>query len=147
MKSFWRFSLLASVLLTCSAAAQAAQYYKWTDANGVVHYDTQPPKGVQAETRQVSASAPTPVAAPTEPAATAEGEPVLSAEEENARRTKEYQKQRCEFARKQLAEVNSRVAPKVVERRGAERKVTFLAERAEEGRKWQGEIGQYCGGG
>lgn len=52
-------SLTVTLTLTLSAMAQA-QVYKWTDANGQVHYDSKPPpEGQAAQTLDIQ-SQPTP---------------------------------------------------------------------------------------
>ncbi|MGF0242030.1 DUF4124 domain-containing protein [Rhodococcus sp. IEGM1300] len=40
----------ASVLISLSPLCMAAQIYKWVDAQGVTHFDAQPPQGQQATT-------------------------------------------------------------------------------------------------
>lgn len=55
-----------SLMLTAAATSlQAANFYKWTDENGVVHYSERAPQGKEAEivTTQTPRSAP-PAAAP-----------------------------------------------------------------------------------
>lgn len=46
----------ALVMLAFSAASQAASIYKWVDAQGVTHFDAQPPAGQQ--TQQIDIKAP-----------------------------------------------------------------------------------------
>jgi len=41
--------LLAAALLLSCASAHAGQIYKWTDANGEVHYTDTPPPGISVE--------------------------------------------------------------------------------------------------
>ncbi|WP_068829611.1 DUF4124 domain-containing protein [Pseudomonas sp. BMS12] len=43
-----RMILACSVLLALSANASAGQIYKWVDAQGNVHFGSQPPEGQQA---------------------------------------------------------------------------------------------------
>ena len=149
MDKLSRTWLLGLLVLGFVNGAGAAEFYKWTDANGVVHYDNAAPKGVTAERKQVSSKAPEVVAPPASTtAADAAAAPVApTAASENARRQAEYRKQRCAYAQKQLTEVQARSEPKVYERRGTEVRKTLLAERKAEAGKWQGEIGQYCGAG
>ncbi|PMY31466.1 DUF4124 domain-containing protein [Pseudomonas sp. GW456-L14] len=40
------FAMTAGLLLAMSLPCQAGQIYKWVDAQGVTHFDAQPPQGV-----------------------------------------------------------------------------------------------------
>ncbi|AIS11080.1 glycosyltransferase [Pseudomonas chlororaphis subsp. aurantiaca] len=40
------FAMTASLLLAMTLPCQAGQIYKWVDAQGVTHFDAQPPQGV-----------------------------------------------------------------------------------------------------
>ena len=51
------FFITASLLLTLSPMTMAAQIYKWVDAQGVTHFDAQPPQG-QPSTTVVKPAAP-----------------------------------------------------------------------------------------
>ncbi|MEB0044673.1 MULTISPECIES: DUF4124 domain-containing protein [unclassified Pseudomonas] len=42
------FIFTASLLIALSPACMAAQIYKWVDAQGVTHFDAQPPQGQQS---------------------------------------------------------------------------------------------------
>ncbi|MDB5994215.1 MAG: glycosyltransferase [Pseudomonas sp.] len=44
------FFLAASLLIGISPVCMAAQIYKWVDAQGVTHFDAQPPQGQDATT-------------------------------------------------------------------------------------------------
>lgn len=44
-----RLILSSSLLLALAAPAMAGSIYKWVDAQGVTHFGTKPPQGVQAE--------------------------------------------------------------------------------------------------
>jgi molecular chaperone DnaK (HSP70) len=57
-----RWMILAATLTLAagSAASQAAQIYKWVDAQGVTHFDAQPPAGQAAEQIDVQKPAPPP---------------------------------------------------------------------------------------
>jgi hypothetical protein len=48
--------------MAVSTASQAAQIYKWVDAQGVTHFDAQPPAGQQAEQVNVQKPPPAPPA-------------------------------------------------------------------------------------
>ena len=58
------FFFTASLLIGLSPLCMAAQIYKWVDAQGVTHFDAQPPQGQEATT--VVTPAP-PVGKPTAP--------------------------------------------------------------------------------
>jgi hypothetical protein len=61
-----RWMILAAALTgAISTASQAAQIYKWVDAQGVTHFDAQPPAGQQVQQIDVQKPvAPPPPAAP-----------------------------------------------------------------------------------
>lgn len=44
------FFLMASLLVGLSPMCMAGQVYKWVDAQGVTHFDAQPPQGAEATT-------------------------------------------------------------------------------------------------
>ncbi|KQT62623.1 MULTISPECIES: DUF4124 domain-containing protein [Pseudomonas] len=56
-------TLLLTLLIGLSPWCSAAQIYKWVDAQGVTHFDAQPPQGQPATTLQTPSS-PAPKAAP-----------------------------------------------------------------------------------
>lgn len=56
-------TLLLTLLIGLSPWCSAAQIYKWVDAQGVTHFDAQPPQGQPSTTLQTPSS-PTPKAAP-----------------------------------------------------------------------------------
>lgn len=53
-----RLILACSVLLTLSTGATAGQIYKWVDAQGNVHFGSQPPEGQEAATVNPNISQP-----------------------------------------------------------------------------------------
>lgn len=62
--------LLACLCLcACAASAGAAEYYRWTDANGVTHFTDKPPVGVAAEKLKSNTRAAPPAPPPAKPAA------------------------------------------------------------------------------
>jgi hypothetical protein len=101
-----------AALLALAGGAQAEQFYKWKDANGVWHYATKPPK--DQETQQIHVSGKdtrqSTTAEPTAPAATAAadaaakpaaGDPPLSAEIAKAQQAQ--RQANCEAARANVA--------------------------------------------
>ncbi|MDP9711917.1 UNVERIFIED_ORG: hypothetical protein J2X80_004010 [Pseudomonas fluorescens] len=55
-------TLLLILLISASPWCMAAQIYKWVDAQGVTHFDQQPPQG-QSSTAVETPSSPTPIPA------------------------------------------------------------------------------------
>ncbi|WP_407315025.1 DUF4124 domain-containing protein [Pseudomonas sp. nanlin1] len=53
-------TLLASLMLAVSPTLMAGQIYKWVDAQGVTHFDAQPPVGRPATTVQPAKPVPPP---------------------------------------------------------------------------------------
>jgi hypothetical protein len=54
MTQFSRFMLALVAILVLASPALAQRVYKWTDAQGVVHYADAPPEGVKFERVNVS---------------------------------------------------------------------------------------------
>lgn len=54
------FFFTASLLISLSPLCMAGQVYKWVDAQGVTHFDAQPPQGQEAATIVTPSSAATP---------------------------------------------------------------------------------------
>lgn len=57
-----RWMILTTALWMAASASQAATVYKWVDAQGVTHFDAQPPAGQQAQ--EIDMQKPPPPAAP-----------------------------------------------------------------------------------
>lgn len=107
-----------AVLALAAAAVQAQPLYKWTDANGRVHYGDRPPKGFKGTVERVDVEPPQPpvppLAAPTPaapapkppPAAPAKGETMM---EIAARRraTRERLQAAIDAAEERLAEAEA----------------------------------------
>lgn len=86
--------LVASVMLAAMGSLQAAQVYKWVDANGVTHFDAKPPTG--------QAATPIDTHAPP-PASPAKGSPNGSQNEDDVDNDPE-QKSANDRVRQQVAE-------------------------------------------
>lgn len=96
-------SSVVIVLAACLAHApssEASDVYKWTDANGVVHYADAPPEGQKYERVNVSSGATT-TSAPEEPAAAAPATPETT--EEAIARNTSVRAENCKLARNNLA--------------------------------------------
>lgn len=65
-----RVLLIIALALASTGASAAGKIYKWTDKDGVVHYDAQPPPDAADATRVKLDAAPTATAASTTAAAT-----------------------------------------------------------------------------
>ena len=71
-----RITALLLVVLTatggfCAPVSAAAKIFKWTDANGQVHFDSAPPPGQVTEKVRIHKSVDAPPAAPTDAATAA----------------------------------------------------------------------------
>ncbi|WP_434678048.1 DUF4124 domain-containing protein [Pseudomonas sp. R1-18] len=68
-----RWMILMAALSMAAGATQAAPIYKWVDAQGVTHFDAQPPAGQQAQEINVQ-KPPPPASASPAPAADIDGD-------------------------------------------------------------------------
>lgn len=118
-----------SLLLLLSTPVLAGQVYKWVDAQGVTHFDAQPPAGQNATPIETKAP-PAPTAAP-KTSAPAAAPPSNDAKQRAADAKVKAQvseaKQRnddwCDQARENLAQLNNN--PRVrVEMEGGQRRLT-----------------------
>ena len=122
-----RMILACSVLLALSSAATAGQIYKWVDAQGNVHFGSQPPEGQQAATVNPSISQPK-APAPTKPQIEAEtGDKQQAAIYEKVKQDVAKQeaerKQFCETVRTNLSQLRNN--PRIhVEEGGEARRLT-----------------------
>lgn len=66
-------ALALTALFCCAGASQAAEVYRWVDADGVVNYTQQKPRHIAAQALTTQAGAPTTVR--DQPASTPVGEP------------------------------------------------------------------------
>lgn len=96
---------LVILSLGTSAAADAREYYRWTDQNGVQHFTDKPPSGVSAE--RVSSGTRPPPALLEEQEARAR-EQAKAAEEQAAQATRiEQNAERCQVERERLVALQS----------------------------------------
>ncbi|RRV04071.1 DUF4124 domain-containing protein [Pseudomonas sp. v388] len=68
-----RWMILVAALLAAASASQAATVYKWVDAQGVTHFDAQPPAGQQVQEINVQKPQPSTEPAASTPSADLEG--------------------------------------------------------------------------
>lgn len=85
-----------------AGTAQAASLYKWTDAEGNVHYSQTPPEGQQADRMKVEDSAPPASEADAQQGDSAEGEDGVPASAEKDTKENEVRRKNCEIARSNL---------------------------------------------
>lgn len=107
----WR-TVAAAVALTAiliAPAAPAGKIYKWTDAEGNVHYGASVPSGQSGEQVNVHASRPSGTAkasarkkAPAETESTAASEGQKSPEDTKAKSDTEFLRQQCKLARNNI---------------------------------------------
>jgi hypothetical protein len=114
-------ALMSSTWLIATPAA--AQTYKWTDAEGKVHYSDQPPPAnakeqVTVKPRKQSAAAPTTAPAPTE-----KGAPAAKA--------KTYVEQEADFKKRQVEAAEREAAEKKKVAEAAEKKQNCEQARAQ----------------
>ena len=103
--------LVAGLMLASMGSLQAAQVYKWVDANGVTHFDAKPPAG-QAAT-PIDTHAPPPASPPkgkagdddvdNDPEQKAVDARVREQVAEQEEKTREF----CDQARTNLAQLNN----------------------------------------
>ncbi len=141
-----RMILACSVLLTLSTGATAGQIYKWVDAQGNVHFGSQPPEGQEAASVNPNISQPK-IAAPAAKAPEASGEDKEQEKlDEQARaaasKREEELKVYCERIRKDLAQMKA--SPRVrVEENGELRRLTE-EERQDRIAKSEASIKENC---
>ena len=122
-----RMILACSVLLALSTGATAGQIYKWVDAQGNVHFGSQPPEGQQAAEvnpnitqPKLSSEKKPQAAAPTEDS---EQESIDAKVKEDVAKQEAERKKYCETVRTNLSQLQNN--PRVrVEEKGEVRRLT-----------------------
>lgn len=115
-----RFTVAVAFLLLCAASAHA-QVYKWTDAQGRVHYSAQPPPN--AQTQEIRISPPPPSVRPAAEAATLPPAETASDPAPEPREEASQQaifRQNCEIARQNLAVLQDESIRRFREEEGGE---------------------------
>jgi hypothetical protein len=114
-----RWMILAATLTLAvgSTPSQAAQIYKWVDAQGVTHFDAQPPAGQSAQEidTQKPVPPPAPSSAPAKPSNDQEQQAVDAKVKTNVAAQEAKRKEYCETQRTNLAQLqnNPRVREEV----------------------------------
>ncbi|AHF65977.1 MULTISPECIES: DUF4124 domain-containing protein [Pseudomonas] len=137
-----RWMILAAALsMAVSTTSQAAPIYKWVDAQGVTHFDAQPPAGQQVE--EINVQKP-----PTAPAASTASEPDPQQQDIDAKVKKQVRAQEarmadnCEVLRTNLAQLQNN--PRVREQTEGGTKRLTDDERKARVAETQRTIAEYC---
>lgn len=136
------FFFTASLLITLSPLCMAAQIYKWVDAQGVTHFDAQPPQGQQTTT--VVTPAP-PVGKPTAPArssAIGDQQAIDNTVKKQVAEQQAQLKTFCEQARTNLAQLQNN--PRLREDVDGEMRRLTDEQRQERTTEAQKQITQNC---
>ncbi|MEN5313873.1 DUF4124 domain-containing protein [Pseudomonas koreensis] len=100
-------TLLLTLLIGLSPWCSAAQIYKWVDAQGVTHFDAQPPQGQPATTLQTPSSPPTKPAAMPGSGALGDQKAIDDKVKKQVADQQAQLKQFCEQARTNLAQLQN----------------------------------------
>ncbi|MFK3800260.1 MULTISPECIES: DUF4124 domain-containing protein [unclassified Pseudomonas] len=112
-----RWMMLAATLTLAvgPATGQAAQIYKWVDAQGVTHFDAQPPAGQPSQEIESQKPVTPPPAAPVQPDSNQEQQAVDAKVKKQVAAQEAKRKDYCERQRTNLAQLqnNPRVREEV----------------------------------
>lgn len=122
-----RMILACSVLLALSSGATAGQIYKWVDAQGNVHFGSQPPEGQEASAVNPNVSqpklAPPPQPAKAESSAQIEQEKIDQKIKSDVAKREAERKKFCETVRTNLSQMENN--PRIrIEENGELRRLT-----------------------
>ena len=133
--------IVFGLVLACCASALCAQatYYKWTDANGTVHFSDTPPPGRKTQAVKVNdATAADKVVAPPQPSA--------QDKDALAKAQAAYRQQSCDAAREDLRVLSQGRMVVSGDNPDAATKLS-TAQREQSRLRAQQRIAQYCGKG
>lgn len=143
-----KYLIITSLLMLFSTSALCQKIYKWTDANGVTHYSSQPHENA-AEFRVGTAvpepaTEPSAAATPEQPAA--EPEPAPAADEQptySEREIRAEERRVCEQARRNVATIESR--PRIRES-GPDGEIRYLSDEERQAKLDQSQtlVDKYC---
>ncbi|MFG0382949.1 DUF4124 domain-containing protein [Pseudomonas sp. zbq_18] len=141
-----RMILACSVLLALSTTVSAGQIYKWVDAQGNVHFGSQPPEGQKAAEVNPNISQPKPPA-PQVTATPADSEDAVQEKldqqaREDVAKNEAERKVYCERIRKDLAQMKAN--PRVRIEDGGELRRLTEEERQERISKSEASIKENC---
>ncbi|WP_341961988.1 DUF4124 domain-containing protein [Pseudomonas sp. RC10] len=112
-----RWMILAATLTLAagSTASQAAQIYKWVDAQGVTHFDAQPPVGQSAQELETQKAVTPPPPPPVRTESSQEQQTVDAKVKKQIAAQEAKRKEYCETQRTNLAQLqnNPRVREEV----------------------------------
>ncbi|MDD1967793.1 DUF4124 domain-containing protein [Pseudomonas sp. NPDC090203] len=111
----WMMLAATLTLATGSVATQAAQIYKWVDAQGITHFDAQPPAGQSAQEIDVQKPVAPPAPAPAKPSEDSAQQAVDAKVKRQVAAQEAKRKEYCETQRTNLAQLqnNPRVREEV----------------------------------
>ncbi|WP_212626556.1 DUF4124 domain-containing protein [Pseudomonas sp. PP3] len=133
---------IAGLLVAISPLSMAAQVYKWVDAQGVTHFDAQPPQGQPATTIVTPASSVSKPPAPTASGAIGDQQAIDKSVKKQVARQQAELKVFCEQARTNLAQLQNN--PRIREEVEGELRRLDDAQRQERIGETQKQIAQNC---
>ncbi|KAB0480137.1 protein of unknown function [Pseudomonas reinekei] len=133
---------IAGLLVAISPLSMAAQVYKWVDAQGVTHFDAQPPQGQPATTIVTPASSAGKLPAPTPKGAIGDQQAIDKSVKKQIARQQAELKVFCEQARTNLAQLQNN--PRIREEVEGELRRLDDAQRQERIGETQKQIAQNC---
>jgi len=137
-------AVTAALLWLLMPVAQAAQIYKWVDAQGVTHFDAQPPAGNAATAVDTVKPVAPPPSSP--PKAATDGAAQQKALDNQVKRQVAEQEQQlekfCTGARTNLAQLNNN--PRIRQEVDGELKRLNEEERQQKIRETQQMIDEHC---
>ncbi|MNG02216.1 hypothetical protein D3C84_852330 [compost metagenome] len=133
---------IAGLLVAISPLSMAAQIYKWVDAQGVTHFDAQPPQGQPATTIVTPAPSVGKPPAPTPGGAIGDQQAIDKSVKKQVARQQAELKVFCEQARTNLAQLQNN--PRLREEVEGELRRLDDAQRQERIDETQKQIAQNC---
>ncbi|TDV42128.1 uncharacterized protein DUF4124 [Pseudomonas helmanticensis] len=135
-------TLLFTLLIGLSPWCMAAQIYKWVDAQGVTHFDAQPPPGQPSTTLQTPSSSPPKPAAMPGSGALGDQKAIDDKVKKQVADQQAQLKQFCEQARTNLAQLQNN--PRLREEVEGQMRRLDDAQRQERIVEAQKQIAQNC---
>lgn len=136
MRTFFMVTLLISPL------CMAGQIYKWVDAQGVTHFDAQPPQGQEATTVVTPSPPPGKPATPTRSTAIGDQQAIDNTVKKQVAEQQAQLKVFCEQARTNLAQLQNN--PRLREKIDGEMRRLDDEQRQERITEAQKQIGDNC---
>ncbi|MCF8986926.1 DUF4124 domain-containing protein [Pseudomonas syringae] len=134
--------MILAAALAISATSQAASIYKWVDAQGVTHFDAQPPTGQPVQ--EINVQTPPPAAAPGMPAddGAAQQREIDQKVKSQVKAQEAKRAENCETLRTNLAQLQSN--PRVREQVGGESRRLTDENRKTRIEETNRAISEYC---